>query len=136
MLRDIELNGERNRGMYVLKSRGTAHSNLIREFLLTDSGIELIDVYVGPGGVLTGTSRVAQEAQEGDRERGRLRKVERLRKDLELKRTALESDVASLRARLALELEEIEGALEVAEREGNILLEERTRMGRMRGLDR
>jgi circadian clock protein KaiC len=136
MLRDIELNGERNRGMYVLKSRGTAHSNQIREFLLTDRGIELIDVYVGPGGVLTGTSRVAQEAQEGDRERGRLRKVERLRKDLELKRTALESDVASLRARLALEIEEIEGALEVAEREGNILLEERTRMGRMRGLDR
>jgi circadian clock protein KaiC len=136
MLRDIELNGERNRGMYVLKSRGTAHSNQIREFLLTDRGIELIDVYVGPGGVLTGTSRVAQEAQEGDRERGRLRKVERLRKDLELKRTALESDVASLRARLALEIEEIEGALEVAEREGNILLEERTRMGHMRGLDR
>ena len=55
LLRDIELGGERNRGMYVLKSRGMAHSNQIREFLLTDHGIELKDVYVGPEGVLTGS---------------------------------------------------------------------------------
>ena len=73
LLRDIELGGERNRGMYVLKSRGMAHSNQIREFLLTDRGIELRDVYVGPEGVLTGSMRLAQEARERaaaiDRER-------------------------------------------------------------------
>ena len=63
-LRDIEMNGERNRALYVLKSRGMAHSNQIREFLLTDHGIDLVDVYLGPGGVLTGTARQAQEAQE------------------------------------------------------------------------
>ena len=64
LLRDIELGGERNRGMYVLKSRGMAHSNQIREFLLTDHGVELKDVYIGPEGVLTGSLRLAQEARE------------------------------------------------------------------------
>ena len=64
LLRDIELGGERNRAMYVLKSRGMAHSNQIREFLLTDRGIELQDVYLGPEGVLTGSARQAQEARE------------------------------------------------------------------------
>ena len=64
LLRDIELGGERNRGMYVLKSRGMAHSNQIREFLLTNNGIELRDVYVGPEGVLTGSMRLAQESRE------------------------------------------------------------------------
>src|SRR5581483_10051395 len=48
LLRDIELNGERNRGLYILKSRGMAHSNQIREFLLTDRGIQLTEVYLGP----------------------------------------------------------------------------------------
>ncbi len=64
LLRDIEIGGERNRGLYILKSRGMAHSNQIREFLLTDHGVELRDVYVGPSGVLTGSARLAQEAQE------------------------------------------------------------------------
>ena len=64
LLRDIEIGGERNRGLYVLKSRGMAHSNQIREFLLSDRGIDIVDVYLGPGGVLTGSARVAQEAQE------------------------------------------------------------------------
>ena len=64
LVRDIELGGERNRGLYVLKSRGMAHSNQIREFLLTARGVELKDVYVGPEGVLTGSMRLAQEARE------------------------------------------------------------------------
>ena len=50
LLRDIEVDGERNRGLYILKSRGMAHSNQIREFLLTDHGVELLDVYLGPAG--------------------------------------------------------------------------------------
>jgi circadian clock protein KaiC len=64
LVRDLETNGERNRVLYVLKSRGMAHSNQVREFKLTDSGIDLVDVYVGPGGVLTGTARLAQQARE------------------------------------------------------------------------
>src|SRR4029079_13496953 len=61
LVRDIELGGERNRGLYVLKARGTAHSNQIREFLITSHGIDLQDVYLGPEGVLTGSMRLAQE---------------------------------------------------------------------------
>ncbi len=64
LLRDIELNGERNRGLYILKSRGMAHSNQIQEFLLTNEGIDLVDIYTGTGEVLTGSARAAQEASE------------------------------------------------------------------------
>src|SRR5262249_25593419 len=64
LVRDIELGGERNRGLYILKSRGMQHSNQIREFLITSEGIRLRDVYVGPEGVLTGSMRSAQEARE------------------------------------------------------------------------
>ena len=64
LLRHIESNGERNRGIWVLKSRGMAHSNQIREFVFTEHGIELVDVYLGAEGVLTGTARAAQEAKE------------------------------------------------------------------------
>ncbi len=61
LLRDIELNGERNRGLYILKSRGMAHSNQIREFLLTENGVQLTEVYLGPEGVLTGSARLSQK---------------------------------------------------------------------------
>ncbi|AXC10668.1 Circadian clock protein KaiC [Acidisarcina polymorpha] len=64
LVRNVESGGERNRVLYVLKSRGMAHSNQVREFQLSDHGIELVDVYVGPGGVLTGAARLAQEARE------------------------------------------------------------------------
>ena len=64
LLRDLELGGERNRVINVLKSRGMAHSNQLREFLLTDRGVELQDVYLGAEGVLTGSARQAQEARE------------------------------------------------------------------------
>jgi circadian clock protein KaiC len=68
LLRNVEANGERNRLMYVLKARGTAHSNQVREFVLTDHGVELVDVYVGTAGVLVGSARLAQQAAERDAE--------------------------------------------------------------------
>ena len=64
LVRNLESNGERNRGLYVLKSRGMPHSNQIREFILTDRGVELLDVYNGSAGVLTGTARLVQEEQD------------------------------------------------------------------------
>ena len=63
LVRDLESDGERNRGLYVLKSRGMAHSNRVREFLLTDKGIRLVDVYFGPDGVLIGSKRIAAEGR-------------------------------------------------------------------------
>ena len=64
LVRDIELNGERNRGIYVLKSRGMAHSNQVREFVMSQKGIRLLPVYIGVGTVLTGSARLNQEARE------------------------------------------------------------------------
>jgi circadian clock protein KaiC len=83
LLRDIELNGERNRGMYVLKSRGMANSNQIREFILTNHGVELRDVYIGASGVLTGSARVAQEALENAEVLTRKLDIERKKRELE-----------------------------------------------------
>ena len=100
-MRDIEHGGERNRGLYVLKSRGMLHSNQIREFTLSDHGIELRDAYVGPAGVLTGSARLSQEAQERS---GRLRRhQEIMRKQTELvsQRAAMEAQVVAVRAEFA-----------------------------------
>jgi circadian clock protein KaiC len=96
LLRDIENGGERNRGMYILKSRGMAHSNQIREFILTDNGVELLDVYVGPEGIFTGSARIAQEAKEKTEQLLRKQEIERKRLELERKHRALESQIALL----------------------------------------
>ncbi len=98
LLRDIELGGERNRGLYILKSRGMAHSNQIREYKLTDHGIELLDVYVGPEGVLTGTARMAQVAREKAASLDRQQEVERKRRELERKRRAMRARIEALQA--------------------------------------
>jgi circadian clock protein KaiC len=98
LLRALDSGGERNRGLAVLKSRGMAHSNQIREFLLTDHGAELRDVYVGASGVLTGSARLTQEAQ--DQALQVLQKQEIERRQIELKCThqALEAHIAALHA--------------------------------------
>ncbi len=64
VLRDLETNGERNRGLHILKSRAMGHSNQVREFMVTNHGIQLTDVYIGPSGMLTGSARVQQEGRE------------------------------------------------------------------------
>jgi len=96
LLRDIEFSGERNRGIYVIKSRGMAHSNQIREFILTSHGIELLDVYIGKEGVLTGSSRISQEAREASEQMLRDQEIERKRHELDRKQKALEAQIALL----------------------------------------
>ncbi|VVB53131.1 Circadian clock protein kinase KaiC [uncultured archaeon] len=98
LLRDIEIGGERNRGLYILKSRGMAHSNQIREFLLTDNGIDLIDVYLGPSGVLTGSARAAVEVQDKISDLMRKEEIELKKRELERQRKAIEGQIAVLRA--------------------------------------
>jgi circadian clock protein KaiC len=107
LLRNLEQNGERNRTLFILKSRGMAHSNQIREFLLTGRGVELRDVYVGPGGVLTGSARAAQEAQEEAAQMERRQAIDGKRLDLERKRRAAEDQIAALRATVATEIAEL-----------------------------
>ncbi|HSC39654.1 MAG TPA: circadian clock protein KaiC, partial [Chitinophagaceae bacterium] len=96
LVRDIESNGERNRGMYIMKSRGMKHSNQVREFIITDKGLDLVDVYLGTEGVLIGSAREAQQLNEVTGEV--LRKHALGRKDIEIqrKRRVLESKIASL----------------------------------------
>jgi len=103
LLRDIEIGGERNRGLYVLKSRGMAHSNQIREFKLTDHGIELLDVYVGPEGVLTGSARLSQEAKNDAEQILRQQEIERKQMGLELKRAATEAQIVVLQSEFKAE---------------------------------
>jgi circadian clock protein KaiC len=111
-VRDIETNGERNRGLYVLKSRGMAHSNQIREFLITSKGIKLVDVYLGREGALTGTARLAQEAR--DREEAAARQLEegQLQLQLERRRVAVEAQIRSLQQELAAEESELRRVLD------------------------
>jgi circadian clock protein KaiC len=98
LLRDIEIGGERNRGLYILKSRGMSHSNQIREFLITDHGIELRDVYAGAGGMLTGSARLAQEAQDRAAQTIYDQDVEQRKLDLERKRKVMEAQISAIRA--------------------------------------
>ncbi len=102
LLRNLESNGERNRRLYVLKSRGMAHSNQIREFLLTEHGVQLRDVYVGPSGLLTGSAREAQEAKERAEQTERRQQAQRKAFELKQKRQQLEADIAKMRADFAL----------------------------------
>ncbi len=107
-LRDIELNGERNRALYILKSRGMAHSNQIREFLLTDRGVQLTEVYLGPEGVLTGSARLAQEAKEKATAVQRSLEIERKRGELARRQQALEAQIAVLQLQFQTDKEEME----------------------------
>jgi circadian clock protein KaiC len=95
-VRTLEGNGEHNRALSVLKSRGMAHSNQVREFLITDRGVELADVYVGPHGVLTGSARAAQEARERSDALKREEDLQQRRANLERERQSVEAKVAVL----------------------------------------
>jgi circadian clock protein KaiC len=135
LLRDIEIGGERNRGLYILKSRGMAHSNQIREFLLTDKGIDLLDVYVGPFGVLTGSARLAQEAQEKATEVAYQHDTELKKLNLESKRKALEAQMAALQAELEAGRAEMKKVNEEEKERKSRLLEERKTIARLRQAD-
>jgi circadian clock protein KaiC len=120
LLRSIESNGERNRGIWVLKSRGMPHSNQIREFVFTGHGIELLNVYIGSEGVLTGTARAAQEAKERAQAVLHRQELELKQRNLERKNQALEAKIAALRAEFEAEREEMEKEiLGKTEGEGN-----------------
>ncbi len=133
LLRDIESNGERNRGMYILKSRGMAHSNQIREFILTNQGIRLTDVYVGPAGVLTGAARRVQEAREKAEQLQSHQEIERQTYALERKRQALVSRIAALEAEFAAEEADALRLIEQEQQRERRLLQDRAEMLSKRG---
>ena len=135
LVRDIESGGERNRGIYVLKGRGIPHSNQIREFLITPHGIDLLDVYVGPEGVLTGTARSAQEAREKAALFARERETERKKQELERKREVLEARIAALRSEFEADRRKALGEIDIDIALEKAAEEDRMSMARLRRAD-
>jgi circadian clock protein KaiC len=110
-LLDVEANGERNRVLYVIKSRGTSHSNQLREFRMTDRGIELIDPYVGPEGVLTGTARLSQESREQAAAQRHRREIAQRARELARRRETVERQIKELQATLEADRDEAQALL-------------------------
>ncbi len=132
-LSDIEANGERNRVLYLLKSRGMNHSKQLREYRLTSHGVDMVDAYVGPEGVLTGTARVAQEAREREAGVVRQQAIDRRRRELARKRAAIEREVAERMSALEAEESEVAMMLEEDEARERTFIDERVRMTQLRG---
>lgn len=107
MVRDIETNGERNRGLYIMKSRGMKHSNQVREFVITDNGLDLIEVYVGPDGVLTGSAREEQRLLEETGQVLHTNAMSRKDREISRKRKVLEAKIESLRSEFESTEEEL-----------------------------
>jgi circadian clock protein KaiC len=135
MVRDMEFGGERNRGLYVLKSRGMQHSNQIREFSLTPQGIELRQPYTGPAGVLTGSARLAQEAQERSALLSREQEIRRKQKELTSQRAAMEAQVTAIRAEFASLEAAALAVIDQAEVSEDLLTQDRHDMAQSRRVD-
>lgn len=135
VMHDIEIGGERNRCLSIIKSRGMAHSNQVRECLITDHGVELCEVYVGAGGVLTGSARIAQEAQELALTLTCKQEVERRQIEIESRRKALETKVAALRAEFGVQEAESMKIITQEQAQASQLLTGRLEMGLSRSAD-
>jgi circadian clock protein KaiC len=135
VLRDIELGGERNRGVYIIKSRGMAHSNQIREFLLTNKGVDFVDVYLGPEGVLTGAARAAQVAKEKATETVKKQESDRLQRELERKRKIMEYKIAAMKAEYESAEDEIKRRIVQEKSREKLLSEDKDNMARQRKSD-
>ena len=136
LLQDFEGNGERNRVLYVLKARGMAHSNQVREFLISDHGIDLVDAYIGPSGVLTGSARVAQAAREKADVLASQQEAARRKREVERKRATLERQIerAALRVRNRSRWN-CGASTNRSARRHALLTTERTELGRLRQAD-
>jgi circadian clock protein KaiC len=136
LLKAIEVGGERNRALYVLKSRGMEHSNQIREFILTNDGLRLLDVYLGPEGVLTGSARVSQEGREKAAGTSRRQQLEGRGRELDRKREIFEARMTMLRAEFEVEEEVIQQSISESKLLDHELLQDRGLMVRSREADK
>ncbi|GAB6058392.1 circadian clock protein KaiC [Desulfonatronum parangueonense] len=134
-LRALESGGEHNRILHVIKSRGMSHSNQVREFLLTGNGMELVDVYIGPAGVLTGAARLVQEDLEKDETSQLEQEILRKKREIERKREIMEAEAALLHAQLESEQEELKKRIDELELQRKARLQSREQMARLRAAD-
>lgn len=133
LLRNVEFNGERNRTICVLKSRGMTHSNQVREFVLSDRGIDLVDVYLGAERVLTGTTRVAQEELERASAALRQQDHERKLRQLASKQKAIDAQIEVLRAGAEAEAAEVNFAIASETLHGRTTQQNTAVMAQLRG---
>jgi len=131
-LQNLEAGGERNRGISILKSRGMSHSNQVREFLLTDQGIDLVDTYTGPEGVPAGSARVAREADERAQEAALRLEIERLEEDRKKRRALLEEQITRLRSEFESAEKELEGRIRLEKLKMETIFRKRKEMGTSR----
>jgi circadian clock protein KaiC len=132
-LHDLEANGERNRGLFVLKARGMSHSNQIREYRLGSDGVTLIEPYIGPHGVLTGSARIVQEAQEEAAALERRDEVNRRKREFTEKKSTAERQIAETREALQREEAELLALETVDERKEQTLTASRSAAATRRG---
>lgn len=132
LLRFLEASGERNRALYILKSRGMPHSNQIREFHMSEEGVELVEAYLGPGGVLTGSARYTQEARERADAVLRRQEIAARERELDRERESVERQIADLRAGLEARQEEFQRVLAQEEQRERVRLGDREEMARLR----
>jgi circadian clock protein KaiC len=135
LLQDFEGNGERNRVLYVLKARGMKHSNQIREFLISDRGIDVVDAYIGPSGVLTGSARAAQNSLEKAALLTTQQEAARLQREVERKRAAIERQISGLRSDYESESAELRRIAEQVGTSTLMLTTEQAASGRLRQAD-
>ncbi|SHK77529.1 circadian clock protein KaiC [Hymenobacter psychrotolerans] len=129
-VRDLEGVGERNRGISILKARGMAHSNQVREFLVTSEGVQLLDVIIGPSGIVTGASRLAQTIQEQAHAMAAQQEAERRDRELERKRRVLEASISNLRTEFESVEEELRRVTEEDQHRQQALTQSRQQIAR------
>ena len=135
LVKNIEANGERNRGLYILKARGIAHSNQVREFLLTDDGIELLDAYIGGEGVLMGSARSSQVARERAAEVERQQASERKQRELRRKQELYEAQLTALKSQYESERDALLRELAEEEQKQQSVSAQRLEIARLRRAD-
>jgi circadian clock protein KaiC len=135
LVKNIESNGERNRGLYILKARGIAHSNQIREFVLTDHGIELLDAYIGSEGVLMGSARSSQLAREKASELERQLAFAHKERELRRKQQLYEAQLVALRGQYETERDAILRELDEEKKRLELIAAQRREIARLRKAD-
>lgn len=106
-VRDMEGIGERNRGIFIIKSRGMGHSNQVREFVIKKEGIKLLDVELGPNGILTGAARKSHELSTIVNKMKLQDELDRKDREILRKRKVLEANIETLRNDFESAVEEL-----------------------------
>jgi circadian clock protein KaiC len=132
MLEIVSSGGERNRTLTIVKSRGMAHSNQACEYRLSRKGLELLDTYLGPSGVLTGTARLAKEADDADSLAASTDEIVHKQLERERRHKLFDAQIAAISERFAADDRAIERSIQNLSRRRDRLLTDRQVMAKSR----